>query len=125
MSVLMTCLALAVPCSHREGTRHPITPEPRGGHAELLREPVGDLRNWICIHRREGAWNDDTGNGYYGGLQFNDSFERSYGSDMRRKYGGHANLWTPRDQIIVAERARASGRGYYPWPQTARMCGLI
>lgn len=24
---------------------------------------------WLCIHRGEGAWNDNTGNGYYGGLQ--------------------------------------------------------
>jgi hypothetical protein len=49
-----------------------------------------------------------------------------YGSDMiALHHGGLANTWTPREQMIVAERARASGRGYYPWPQTARHCGLI
>lgn len=26
---------------------------------------------------------------------------------------------------VVAERARRSGRGFYPWPNTARECGLI
>jgi hypothetical protein len=25
----------------------------------------------------------------------------------------------------VAERAYRSGRGFYPWPNTARACGLI
>jgi hypothetical protein len=25
----------------------------------------------------------------------------------------------------VAERALRAGRGFYPWPNTARMCGLI
>jgi hypothetical protein len=25
----------------------------------------------------------------------------------------------------VAERAHRSGRGFYPWPNTARHCGLI
>jgi hypothetical protein len=25
----------------------------------------------------------------------------------------------------AAERAHRSGRGFYPWPNTARYCGLI
>jgi hypothetical protein len=53
------------------------------------------------------------------------NFMETYGSDKIREYGTWADRWPPRDQIVVAERARASGRGYYPWPNTARMCGLI
>jgi len=53
------------------------------------------------------------------------SFMQSYGSDMIRKYGGYANVWSPLDQMIVAERAYRAGRGFYPWPNTARYCGLI
>src|SRR5262249_27216003 len=34
-----------------------------------------------CIHRFEGAWNSNTGNGYYGGLQMDASFQRRYGGD--------------------------------------------
>ena len=37
---------------------------------------------------------------------------------------GTANNWTPMEQMWVAERAYSSGRGFGPWPNTARMCGL-
>jgi hypothetical protein len=38
---------------------------------------------------------------------------------------GFADNWTPLEQMWVAERAYRSGRGFYAWPNTARMCGLI
>lgn len=96
-------------------------------HARLLNltQPVPHTPQWTCIHHGEGAWSSATGNGYHGGLQMDDSFERAYGQDMLRRYGGHAELWTPRDQMIVAERAYESGRGFQPWPNTARACGLL
>lgn len=79
---------------------------------------------WTCIHRHEGAWND-TGDPYHGGLQFDWNFMRSYGADMLIKYGGRgAEVWTPHEQMVVAERAYFSGRGFGPWPQTRLMCGL-
>ena len=82
------------------------------------------LAAWLCIHRHEGPWTAHTGNGYYGGLQMDLQFQRTYGGDlMRRK--GTANNWSPLEQIWVAERAYRSGRGFYPWPNTARYCGLI
>ncbi len=81
-------------------------------------------RAWLCIHRHEGPWTANTGNSYYGGLQMNLAFQRTYGADlMRRK--GTANRWTPIEQIWVAERAYRSGRGFHPWPNTARYCGLL
>ncbi len=95
----------------------------RGGRA-LVVHPIGNLAAWTCIHRHEGAWPSNTGNGYYGGLQMDRSFMATYGRDMLRKYGGYAHLWSPRDQIVVAQRAWVT-RGYYPWPNTARMCGLL
>jgi hypothetical protein len=82
------------------------------------------LQAWLCIHRYEGAWPDDTGNGYYGGLQMDMGFMSAYGAALLRKKGT-ANNWTPLEQIWVAERAYESGRGFYPWPNTARWCGLI
>ena len=79
---------------------------------------------WLCIHRYEGPWDADTGNGYYGGLQMDLEFQRTYGSRLLRTKGT-ADTWTPLEQIWVAERAYESGRGFYPWPNTARYCGLI
>lgn len=93
--------------------------------ARVLAVPVEHVAQWTCIHGLEGAWNANTGNGYHGGLQMDASFMRTYGSDMIAKYGGYAELWTPRDQMIVAERAYDAGRGFHPWPNTARACGYI
>jgi len=81
------------------------------------------LGAWICIHRHEGPWNASTGNGYYGGLQMDMAFQRRYGLFLLRAKGT-ANRWRPIEQIWVAERAYRSGRGFGPWPNTARACGL-
>jgi hypothetical protein len=78
---------------------------------------------WICIQRHEGAWTDPSPP-YYGGLQMDISFQRRYGAELLRRKGTAEN-WTPLEQMWVAERAHRSGRGYYPWPNTARNCGLI
>ena len=79
---------------------------------------------WLCIHRYEGPWRASTGNGYYGGLQMDYTFQLTYGRDLLRQKGT-ANNWTPLEQMWVAERAYRSGRGFYPWPNTARYCGLL
>jgi hypothetical protein len=78
---------------------------------------------WLCIHRHEGPWNDPHAP-YYGGLQMDMAFQRAYGSDLLRAKGTAEN-WTPLEQMWVAERAFRSGRGFYPWPNTARFCGLL
>jgi hypothetical protein len=80
-------------------------------------------RQWLCIHRFEGAWNDPKPP-YFGGLQMDLGFQRSYGRPLLRRKGT-ANHWTPLEQMWTAERAHRSGRGFYPWPNTARYCGLI
>jgi hypothetical protein len=83
---------------------------------------------WLCIHRHERhpaqGWATRTGNGYYGGLQMDISFQRTYGAEILRRKGT-ANNWSALEQMWVAERAHRSGRGFYPWPNTARSCGLI
>ncbi len=78
---------------------------------------------WLCIHRYEGDWSDG-GSPYYGGLQMDISFQASYGGPLLTTKGTAEN-WTPLEQMWVAERAYRSGRGFYPWPNTARACGLI
>ncbi len=80
------------------------------------------LQAWMCIHRFEGSWTDPRGP-YYGGLQMNISFQRAYGGWLLRRKGT-ADHWTPLEQIWTAERAHRA-HGFYPWPNTARYCGLI
>ena len=80
-------------------------------------------RAWQCIHRYEGRWHDPSPP-YYGGLQMDITFQRMYGRDLLRRKGT-ADNWTPVEQMWVAERALRAGRGFYPWPNTARHCGLL
>jgi hypothetical protein len=80
-------------------------------------------RQWLCIHHFEGAWNDPNPP-YYGGLQMDLGFQRRYGGGLLSRKGT-ANHWTPLEQMWAAERAHRAGRGFYPWPNTARYCGLL
>ena len=79
-------------------------------------------QQWICIHHYEGSWKDPAGP-YYGGLQMDLQFQATYGRALLRRKGT-ADHWTPLEQMWVAERAYAA-RGFRPWPNTARYCGLI
>jgi hypothetical protein len=80
-------------------------------------------RAWLCIQRHEARWNDPHAP-YYGGLQMDLSFQRMYGFDLLVRKGT-ADNWSPLEQMWIAERAYRSGRGFYPWPNAARRCGLL
>jgi hypothetical protein len=84
----------------------------------------GLLDGLLCIHRYEGAWNSNTGNGYYGGLQMDRRFMLLYGPQFVARWGT-ADHWPVWAQIEAAARAHQSGRGFTPWPNTARACGLL
>lgn len=84
----------------------------------------GLLQAFSCIHHYEGAWDSNTGNGYYGGLQMDLDFQNSYGADFLARWGT-ADNWPIWAQIQAAVRAYRSGRGFGPWPNTARACGLL
>jgi hypothetical protein len=83
---------------------------------------------WLCLHRYERhpaqGWRTNTGNGFYGGLQMNWGFMQTYGPKLLRRKGT-ADRWTALEQMWVGERALRAGRGFYPWPNSARNCGLI
>jgi hypothetical protein len=79
------------------------------------------LRDWYCIHHYEGSWTDH-GAPYWGGLQMDYSFQSAYGGWLLR-HRGTADRWTPLEQIWVAVRAWRV-RGFSPWPNTARDCGV-
>lgn len=80
---------------------------------------------WMCIaeHESHRTWGIATGNGYYGGLQMDRQFQLTYAPGLYRSKGT-ADNWTAEEQMRTAERALAT-RGFHPWPNTARMCGLL
>lgn len=73
--------------------------------------------NWNAIAQCEsgGDWHIDTGNGYYGGLQFAQSTWDGYGG---LSYAPRADLASESAQIAVAEKVLAS-QGIGAWP----VCG--
>jgi hypothetical protein len=79
------------------------------------------LRDWNCIHHYEGSWSDH-GAPYWGGLQMDYSFQSTYGGWLLR-HKGTADHWTSLEQIWTAVRAWRV-RGFSPWPNTARDCGV-
>ncbi|MBA2569354.1 MAG: hypothetical protein H0V11_08420 [Actinobacteria bacterium] len=95
----------------------------RAAHAWIRWQRPPRRSAWLCIHSHEGAWTDPNAP-YYGGLQMDISFQHTYGRELLRRKGT-ADNWTPLEQMWVAERAYRSGRGFYPWPNTARYCNLI
>ncbi len=76
-----------------------------------------------CVHHAEGAWDSNTGNGYYGGFQMSLWFQHAY-APRRFAVAGTADHWTIWHQMGVVRRVvRQSGWGQ--WPNTARYCGLL
>jgi hypothetical protein len=67
-----------------------------------------------------GDWSINTGNGYYGGLQFSYDTWHGYGGGEFADYPHQA---TREQQIVVGERLRAA-RGYAPWPACRTKLGL-
>jgi len=67
-----------------------------------------------------GNWGINTGNGYYGGLQFADGTWDGAGGE---KYASRADLATRAEQIVVASRV-LDDRGWSPWPACSSRMGL-
>ncbi len=65
-----------------------------------------------------GNWAINTGNGYYGGLQFNVGTWRSYGGT------GYPHQASRETQIAIATKLRDASGGYGAWPGCAASLGL-
>ncbi|MCL2732331.1 MAG: transglycosylase family protein [Actinomycetia bacterium] len=74
----------------------------------------------VAACESSGNWQINTGNGYYGGLQFASSTWKSFGGAA---YAPRADLATRNQQIAVAERVlRSEGPG--AWPVCSVQAGL-
>ena len=73
--------------------------------------------NWDAVAQCEsgGNWSINTGNGFYGGLQFTRSTWLAYGGG---KYAPTANRASRSEQIAIAQKVLA-GQGIGAWP----VCG--
>jgi uncharacterized protein YabE (DUF348 family) len=92
------------------GTKAPAPAAPATNFA-------GGSTVWDRIAQCEsgGNWAANTGNGYYGGLQFTLSTWHAYGGV------GYPNQASREQQIAIAEKVRAAEGGYGAWP----VCGKL
>jgi hypothetical protein len=66
-----------------------------------------------------GNWHINTGNGYYGGLQFTQGTWMNYGGGA---YASRADLATREEQISIANKVQQS-QGWGAWPVCSRYAG--
>jgi hypothetical protein len=83
---------------------------------------AADAETWDRVAACEsgGLWSADTGNGFFGGLQFTHQMWKDYGG---REYAPRADLASRAQQITVAERMLAA-EGPEAWPSCAVNAGL-
>ncbi|WP_369815934.1 transglycosylase family protein [Mycobacterium sp. 852013-51886_SCH5428379] len=76
--------------------------------------PVRNAATWDALAHCEssGDWGINTGNGFYGGVQFTQSTWESFGG---LRYAPRADLATREEQIAIAELTRG-GQGWGAWP---------
>lgn len=83
--------------------------------------PVTNGSTWDALARCEagGNWSINTGNGYFGGVQFDqNTWERNGGL----RYAQRADLATREEQIAIAEVTRAR-QGWGAWPTCSGRIG--
>ncbi len=67
-----------------------------------------------------GNWGINTGNGYYGGLQFADGTWDGWGGE---RYASRADLATKAEQIVIAAKL-VENSGWRSWPACSTRLGL-
>ncbi|WP_326574443.1 transglycosylase family protein [Streptomyces sp. NBC_00481] len=83
---------------------------------------AADVETWDKVAACESTsdWNINTGNGYYGGLQFSQSTWEAFGGTA---YAARADLATKEQQIAIAEKV-LDGQGPDAWPVCSARAGL-
>ncbi|MFK0180310.1 transglycosylase family protein [Streptomyces xanthochromogenes] len=79
-----------------------------------------DVWNKVAACESTSNWHINTGNGFYGGLQFTQSTWEAYGG---RQYAARADLASRDQQIAIAEKV-LKGQGPGAWPVCSGEAGL-
>ena len=82
--------------------------------------PGNSVWDQIAQCESGGNWAINTGNGYYGGLQFSAGTWTAYGGGA---YAPTANLASREEQIAIAEKVQAA-QGWGAWPACTAALGL-
>ncbi|WP_055587660.1 transglycosylase family protein [Peterkaempfera griseoplana] len=99
-----------------------VAAAPAVGLVTATSASAASVSTWDAVARCEsgGNWSINTGNGFYGGLQFTNSTWAAFGGTA---YAPRADLAGRGAQIAVAERVLA-GQGPGAWPVCGARAGL-
>jgi len=81
---------------------------------------TGKTWNRLAMCESSGRWDINTGNGYYGGLQFGQPTWVGFGG---KRYAKRADLASRMGQILTAEKV-LKVQGWGAWPGCSRKLGL-
>ena len=100
-------------------TRQPVSEKVRVGTKARPAVPAGGVWDALAACESGGNWSINTGNGYYGGLQFNPGTWAAYGGQ------GLPHENSREQQIAIAQKmVDASGGSYGAWPSCSSKLGL-
>jgi uncharacterized protein YabE (DUF348 family) len=104
-------------------TKEPVAKKVRVGTKAPVQPVVSDGAVWDSLAQCEatGNWAINTGNGYYGGLQFDAQTWNAYGG---AQYASLPHLASREQQIAVATKVRDARNGYSAWPACRSKLGL-
>jgi hypothetical protein len=91
-----------------------------GGMATASSAQASSVWDRVAACESGGNWHINTGNGFYGGLQFTRSTWNGFGGG---RYASRADLATRSEQIAVAQRVLAT-QGPGAWPTCGARAGL-
>jgi LysM repeat protein len=99
-----------------------VVAAPVAGLVTATTASAASVSTWDAVAQCEssGNWAANTGNGFYGGLQFTPSTWAAFGGTQ---YASSANLATQGQQIAIAENVLAS-QGPGAWPVCGPQAGL-
>jgi resuscitation-promoting factor RpfB len=97
------------------GTKKPTTTTKKSSGGSST--PSGSVWDKLAQCESGGNWSINTGNGYYGGLQFSLSTWRAYGGS------GRPNEASREEQIAIAKKLQADA-GWGAWPACSSKLGL-
>ncbi|TDD98870.1 resuscitation-promoting factor [Jiangella asiatica] len=100
------------------GTKEPAPPAEDEGDGGGDDNVDGGVWDRLAQCESGGNWSINTGNGYYGGLQFSLGTWRAFGGS------GYPHENSKAEQIRIAEKVRDNRGGYGDWPACARELGL-
>ncbi|MCK7638189.1 resuscitation-promoting factor Rpf1 domain-containing protein [Corynebacterium pygosceleis] len=110
--------------THSRMTRLAASAVTVGAAASIMAPTAGaaPYSDWDRLAQCEagGNWSINTGNGFYGGLQFTPGTWRAYGGT---EYAPMPHMATREQQIAIAEKTLA-GQGWGAWPACSARLGL-